>query len=127
MSTLTPELKERVWFILKGLHSGKIEINHASSLLLDEINGQSVAGVMAMLPPTAREKLKEIAAEMPRTDTEWDKWTDLSVSCALYDPSVTREQIIQMERDSKRATRCGIEALRRHFAKSDSASSVKTV
>jgi hypothetical protein len=101
------------------LDSRKIEINHASSLLLDEIDQQSVADVMDVLPPAVREKLKELAAKMPRTDTEWDQWIDLSVSCAVYDPSVTREQLVQMECNSKRAKRRSIQALREHFAISD--------
>jgi len=113
---LTPELEKRVRHILHGLQSGKIKLNHAVRLLGAEIESSTVAAVMGIVPPEVYDATKKLAEAMPRTNAEWDKWQDLSLRCAEYDPKASIDLIEQQCRDSERQTRRAIEVLRDFFS-----------
>jgi len=112
---LTPQLEQRVLYILDGLKSDKIEINHTVRLLLWEIDNQNVEGVMRIVPTHVRDALRNEAQAMPWTEAEWSQWHDLFLLCAQYDRNVTREQIERQRLDYEQRTRRGIEALRVYF------------
>jgi hypothetical protein len=113
---LTPQLEQRILYILNELKSDKIGINDVIRPLLWEIDKQNVEGVMSIVPALVRDALRGEAGAMPRTEAEWSEWHDVFLLCAQWDRKLTREEIERQRLDYEQRTRRGIEALRVYFS-----------
>ena len=117
MPPLTPQLADRVRFILKGFADDKFRMPHCTRLLIWEIDESSVAGVLEVVPSEVRAALRAESESMPRTEAGWEQWIDIYVVQLEFSPTTPPEEIVQWQRDAKRDTRRGIEALRSYFEK----------
>lgn len=113
---LTPEDRTRVLKILDYLRSNEIVLNHAVNLLLGEIEKDTAADVLSLLPPQVYDAIRDVTDGMPRTEEQWANWIDIGIRCAEYDPNIRPEELEKGFQDSERQTRRAIEALREYFA-----------